>query len=147
MDCSSSRHCRTGLSAYVIIEEYVEKIIDHRHKGQEVPVLIVLSAKNEDRLSEVAKNLHAYLTVYPDPATVNLLDLAYTLQIGREAMESRLALVVDNFEELVQGLDKYLNSKQENKALEFSKPIFLGNPEKDNAELKLSFPGKQEKLY
>ena len=37
----------------------------------------------------------------------SLADVAYTLQVGREAMESRLAMLVRNLDELIRGLTHY----------------------------------------
>jgi acyl transferase domain-containing protein len=44
---------------------------------------------------------------------MRLLDLAYTLQVGREAMEERLALQVHSLVELEEKLRKYLQDPQE----------------------------------
>ena len=42
-----------------------------------------------------------------------LLDLAYTLQVGREAMEERLALQVSSFTDLMEKLGRYVQDPQE----------------------------------
>ena len=42
---------------------------------------------------------------------LNLDDLAYTLQVGRQAMEERLALVVSSLEELLEKLTEYCQGK------------------------------------
>jgi hypothetical protein len=41
----------------------------------------------------------------PEPPPVRLEELAYTLQVGREAMEERAAFVVQSFAELVSALE------------------------------------------
>ena len=110
-----------GSNAHVIIEEYVQKGSGLENKG---PYLIVISAKNEDRLKEVAKNLFTYLTVnreshsaelpslaLREPETVNLGDLAYTLQVGREAMEERLAMIVQSARELEGKLKNFMDGQ------------------------------------
>ncbi len=38
---------------------------------------------------------------------LSLPDVAYTLQVGRKAMEARLAIVVNNQEQLVRKLKEY----------------------------------------
>ncbi|MCB0214490.1 MAG: hypothetical protein KDJ52_34440, partial [Anaerolineae bacterium] len=43
------------------------------------------------------------------PSAPSLAGLAYTLQVGREAMDSRLALVVSSVEELIARLSRYLS--------------------------------------
>ena len=162
-----------GSNAHVVLEEYVEKDANHnvgadvrvgertaqieeyslqktaksgvlkpeiKNKG---PYLIVLSAKNEDRLLAMAKNLHRYVqnqilnpkseaeqgeTGEPlgsqqskseqslrdgrrQLSILNLNDLAYTLQVGREAMEERLAIIVRSAEELRLKLKGYLEGQ------------------------------------
>ena len=61
--------------------------------------LIVLSAKNDDRLEAYMQSMHAYL----EHADVELVDLAYTLQIGRDEMPARLALLLPGHHRSVPG--------------------------------------------
>ncbi|MEO3712424.1 amino acid adenylation domain-containing protein, partial [Roseateles flavus] len=70
-------------------------------------VLVPLSAKNPDRLKAQASQLLAFLA--QEPAELPALDrLAYTLQVGREAMASRVAFVVDSHLALAQALDAFV---------------------------------------
>ncbi|HEX4713851.1 MAG TPA: type I polyketide synthase, partial [Ktedonobacteraceae bacterium] len=83
-----------GSNAHLIVEEYVAP-------AREVtairgPVAVVLSARSEERLQVHVQQLLAYL----DEHEVNLVDLAYTLQVGREALGMRLAVVVNSVEAL-----------------------------------------------
>jgi polyketide synthase PksN len=66
--------------------------------------LIALSAKNEDRLKAYAQSIREYL----DKNEVDLADLAYTLQVGRDEMPERLALVASSAEDLKQKLEEIL---------------------------------------
>ncbi len=63
-------------------------------------MLIVLSAKDKNRLIERASDLVAYLIAGTtgEANRPRLLDIAYTLQIGREPMEERLAFLADSLE-------------------------------------------------
>ena len=97
-----------GANAHVVIEEYVdgEKIGSTRPKIEDKePYLIVLSAKNKDRLKEAAKNLYNYL----NNQIMNLTEVAYTLQVGREAMEERISFIITNKAELKAELTDYLD--------------------------------------
>ncbi|WP_438036429.1 SDR family NAD(P)-dependent oxidoreductase [Sorangium sp. So ce204] len=47
------------------------------------------------------------------PANVDLAELAYTLQVGREAMRERLALVVSDLGDLVAKLDEYIQGRRD----------------------------------
>ncbi|MEM6602214.1 MAG: beta-ketoacyl synthase N-terminal-like domain-containing protein, partial [Verrucomicrobiota bacterium] len=83
-----------GANAHVVIEEYQE-VVGNRNEEfrMEGPFIIPLSAKNEERLEEVVQNLVKYLNDPLKSEQLRLPDLAYTLQIGRESMETRLAMV------------------------------------------------------
>lgn len=97
-----------GSNAHIIIEEY-EAPVKQAISSQE-PAVILLSAKNGERLTEYAERLLAFLqkkhTDKPD-----LFDVAYTLQAGREAMDERLALIADSLKELEDKLRSYLKMK------------------------------------
>ncbi|MBT5817190.1 MAG: SDR family NAD(P)-dependent oxidoreductase, partial [Proteobacteria bacterium] len=67
------------------------------------PMIIPLSAKNEQALKE------AIVKLRPLVETVSLADLAYTLQIGRDAMRHRLAFVVSQTAQLSRQMDAFLN--------------------------------------
>ena len=102
-----------GANAHMILEEYEEEAFSVQRSAFRVePQLIVLSAKNEDRLKAYVEEIVRFLdsTLNSERLTLNLPDLAYTLQIGREAMEERLAAVVSSPAELVQVLSDYLRN-------------------------------------
>ncbi|MCR8978417.1 SDR family NAD(P)-dependent oxidoreductase [Brevibacillus laterosporus] len=102
-----------GSNAHLIIEEYVQE-----HQTQEQwrvdadnPAIIVLSAKNKDRLKEQAQRLVASIKDLRITDT-ELANVAYTLQIGREAFEERLALVISSVQELECKLLEYVRGKE-----------------------------------
>ena len=83
-----------GANAHIVLEEYIAA--PRSPVAGQQPQLIVLSAKNEERLQAYAGAISAYLQKQ-SPA---LADLAYTLQVGRDEMPERLALVVSSTAEL-----------------------------------------------
>ncbi|MED1663358.1 SDR family NAD(P)-dependent oxidoreductase [Brevibacillus laterosporus] len=102
-----------GANAHILIEEYMEdnQELTSLEITQQNPAIFVLSAKNEERLFEQAKKLlHAIQK--QSFSNENLADMAYTLQVGREAMEERLALIVSSLDELEQKLQQFLYGKQ-----------------------------------
>ncbi len=102
-----------GSNAHLVVEEYREQDqLQTKDKEFAEPAAIVLSAKNEARLQERAEQLIAFLEEL-GPDGVALHDLAYTLQIGREEMEERLALVAGTIPELVEKLKGFLEGKEE----------------------------------
>ncbi|TMC18339.1 MAG: hypothetical protein E6J34_17465, partial [Chloroflexi bacterium] len=102
-----------GANAHVVLEEYVPKPMEYPSESiVRRPVLIVLSARNEDRLYEQVRQLLTWIQAEMHKTRFLLDDLAYTLQVGREAMEERLALQVSSFAELEEKLGKYLQEPQ-----------------------------------
>ena len=100
-----------GVNAHVVIEEYVASSSSSRgviEVSSRRPALVVLSGRTEDRLKERARQLVAALGSRPDG---ELADIAYTLQVGREAMEVRLGLVVGSVAELRSRLESYLSGE------------------------------------
>ncbi|MBY0573448.1 MAG: polyketide synthase dehydratase domain-containing protein, partial [Undibacterium sp.] len=109
-----------GVNAHVILEEYVPAAVASTVASgvastvapvaPPAPALVVLSARNVDRLQEQVQLLLKTLNHNLD-ASMTLADLAFTLQVGREAMEERLAMVVDSFEELRDKLTDFANGQ------------------------------------
>ncbi|MCB0208007.1 MAG: methyltransferase [Anaerolineae bacterium] len=98
-----------GANAHVVVEEYHPS--GSRSRGQqskEGANLIVLSAKNEARLKAYAQKMLDFLAMDPPDS---LAELAYTLQVGREAMEHRLALVVADIAALRKKLEAFIAGK------------------------------------
>jgi 3-oxoacyl-(acyl-carrier-protein) synthase/SAM-dependent methyltransferase/acyl carrier protein len=99
-----------GVNAHVVVEEYVPRagtvrpLIAVNHAR---PALVVLSAKNEERLRERAEQLVTAIEATP-LRDADLANMAYTLQVGREAMESRLALSAVSMADVVTKLKGYL---------------------------------------
>ncbi|MCW5584465.1 MAG: type I polyketide synthase, partial [Gammaproteobacteria bacterium] len=96
-----------GTNAYLILEEYIEPA--REETKLEGSTLVLLSAKNVERLTDYAQQLLQFVEDHPN---INLADLAYTLQVGREAMEERLGIIVTSTGELQNKLKKYLDGDQ-----------------------------------
>jgi amino acid adenylation domain-containing protein len=101
-----------GSNAHAIIEEYdagpgAESTVKE-------PQLIVLSARDADRLREVAARWRDFARQNP---AVSLTEAAYTLQMGREAMAERLAFVAVSFAEVAATLQTFLDGGKDSRAL------------------------------
>jgi thioesterase domain-containing protein/3-oxoacyl-(acyl-carrier-protein) synthase/acyl carrier protein/enoyl-[acyl-carrier-protein] reductase (NADH) len=120
-----------GVNAHLVLEEFVSNDYDKRYSinQSESKQIICFSAKNMERLQASIRQAKKYLDNYNE---FLLKDLAYTLQVGREEMEVRFAMVVCNKEELNRGINKYLNSVEHKCEMEDEIPIFIGNAT-DNA--------------
>ncbi len=95
-----------GANACLVVEEYTATAFQaHGSDSGHGPQVVVLSAKSSDRLKALARNLREHVEQRPALA---LVDVAHTLQCGREAMSFRLAMVVDSREQLIEALAAYL---------------------------------------
>lgn len=99
-----------GMNAHAIYEDYRERggaVVD----GPAGPALVPLSARSEERLRVAARGLLAFLkakpSTTPEADARYLVDLAYTLQTGRKAMEHRVVFVVSDLGELLRKLDAF----------------------------------------
>jgi polyketide synthase PksN len=99
-----------GTNAHVVIEEYKDQERSPIKITAQNPAIIVLSAKNEDRLKEYAKQLLAAIQENQFTES-DLGDMAYTLQVGREAMEERLAVMVTSIRELEDKLTGFVEGR------------------------------------
>lgn len=111
-----------GTNAHLVIEEYNKK-----RKGTNInePQLVIFSAKNRERLIQIVNNMDNYLKTTTD--NILLSDIAYTLQIGREAMEERLAIVAESKDDLRVKLKTFLNNSQEDTVFSARVKTILGN--------------------
>ncbi|MGP3133124.1 SDR family NAD(P)-dependent oxidoreductase [Serratia nematodiphila] len=100
-----------GVNAHVILEEYVSEQDNKSLPECAEPVVLVLSARNEERLRLRAQQLCQVMR----EGAVDLRALAYTLQVGRDAMKARLAIVVNSQDEAIQKLLSFVsNGRDEN---------------------------------
>ncbi|MGN4848975.1 amino acid adenylation domain-containing protein [Bacillus cereus group sp. MYBK134-1] len=97
-----------GLNAHLIIEDYNEE--PSIHPCIEGPKLFILSAKNQESLRQYALRLKRYVEEkgnYKDPSFFE--NLAFTMQVGREGMKERLAVIADNRNDLMIKLHDFIS--------------------------------------
>ena len=93
----------------------LQTMLEERYRC-ELPATL---STTEDSTESVARHLSSLASVIPDSDhkaqsllhASSLANIAYTLQIGRETMESRLAFVAHSVTELAQKLTAYLENK------------------------------------
>ncbi|MEU0843707.1 SDR family NAD(P)-dependent oxidoreductase [Streptomyces sp. NPDC005962] len=96
-----------GSNAHVILEEYVTEQPPATGGGADgAEHIVVLSARTPEQLHISAARLATFL----DTEDVRLADLAFTLQVGREAMKERLAVVASSVAELRLALRAFADS-------------------------------------
>lgn len=102
-----------GANVHLIVGEHQEPI--NSSLTLNIPYLFVLSAQNEERLQAYAQKMYDYLTRYPHTQDAHWLHQAcYTLQVGREAMSARLAILANTREELLHALTSYQQQRADN---------------------------------
>lgn len=88
-----------GTNAHVILEEAPALEESSTSRPWQ---LLLLSAKTESALKSAAANLTNYLKQYPD---INLPDVAYTLQCGRQTFEHKRTVVCRDITEAIAKLE------------------------------------------
>lgn len=107
-----------GANAHIIIEEYVPKkqkcppVMEVSQKT----IMIVVSAKNEKQLREKSQCLVDAIKECSFSDT-DLTSIAYTLQVGRDAMEERLAFKAESIREVVEKLNAFLSNQEKSEGL------------------------------
>ncbi|MBF0395461.1 MAG: SDR family NAD(P)-dependent oxidoreductase, partial [Desulfobacterales bacterium] len=125
-----------GANAHLIIEEYENK--RKTLKKDISQSLIILSAKNEERLKKYVENILGFIK---KEKSVNIEDIAYTLQIGREHMDARIAVMANNINELEIKLKDYLSGNLNNDLNETAKLWLKGS----DVDFKLLYPNELPK--
>ena len=113
-----------GFYAGAIVEEYIDqndaRRSVHFSAGRPRPQVIVLSADDKGDLTVKLNQLSEHLKGNPQ---VSMDDLAYTLQIGREAMSYRWATVATGYDDL---LDTLADPFQELRPEKTKNGVFFG---------------------
>ncbi|UJF34760.1 PfaD family polyunsaturated fatty acid/polyketide biosynthesis protein [Paenibacillus hexagrammi] len=98
----------SGTNAHIVIEEYLQEntscAVPNGVKPAQPP-LFVLSAASKEQLKAYAQSIKDFVEMNK---SVSLHDVAYTLQVGRLAMDYRLALLINSREELLKALESYM---------------------------------------
>lgn len=97
----------TGTNGHLILEEH--RSVRGAEQTKTGPSVVVLSARDGVRLRESAANLAAFLREH---SHLRLVDVAFTLQVGREGMEERLAFVATSLGDAVAKLDAFLGAER-----------------------------------
>lgn len=118
-----------GSNAHVILQEYIDGTEREVHSKEE-NTIIVLSAKTEEQLRTKASQLVSMLK-RDEGKNLKLSDISYTLQVGREQMDYRLAIATHNRETLIEELNNYVSQRKNNSSL------FVGNMENVKNSLNL----------
>ncbi|MDR3478494.1 MAG: beta-ketoacyl synthase N-terminal-like domain-containing protein [Gammaproteobacteria bacterium] len=104
-----------GTNVHLIVDEYIPPVAENNI----VPAgtfLFILSALNADRLQAYANEMQAFLSkenaisASESAMRKRLNEITYMLQMGREPMTARLAIVTTSFADLIEKLQSYIDA-------------------------------------
>lgn len=110
-----------GTNAHVILEEAPDEQPSQDSRQWQ---LLALSARTNTALDEAAANLAAHLRMNP---ALNVADVAYTLQVGRESLEHRKFAVCHDLPEAISAIE--------------SGNLLYGTPAFNDNHIVFMFPG------
>ncbi len=99
----------SGTNAHIVLEEY-QNSDEKRLPESNVEELILLSAKTDYSLKSQVFQIMNYLITSKEA----LRDIAYTLQVGRDYMKERLAVVGTSKKDIIDQLNRFLNTIESN---------------------------------
>ena len=99
----------SGTNAHLVIEEYPTPVEQPMPFGEQMPFVAPLSAKTAEQLRQRSKDLLEFIRAAE--RSIDLAAVAYTLQVGREAMDERVGFVVRSADELTDKLEAYVRGE------------------------------------
>jgi acyl transferase domain-containing protein/acyl carrier protein len=113
----------SGTNAHLVVEEYAPPLEQAVWSGENASFIVPLSARTAEQLEEKARDLLKFIRASqqrgqpaeqstPSSNPIDLAAMAYTLQVGRDAMEERLGFVVSSVGQLAEKLSAYLNGEE-----------------------------------
>lgn len=98
-----------GVNAHIVVEEYEKQQTSNKYRNNKV-LTFLFSARNKAVLDEM---VNSYIDYFSSHKTIDLTDTSYTLQVGREHFNHRLAIIAGTIDELILKLDKYMQGDVE----------------------------------
>ncbi|KYF88599.1 hypothetical protein BE20_22560 [Sorangium cellulosum] len=113
-----------GANAHIIVEEHVPEERAEQREHAASPQLLPLSAATEERLLAYAQRVLSFLARArsSDEPLPPLAEIAYTLQVGREQQDKRLAIVATDIEQWEDRLARFVAGERAVPGL------YLGSP-------------------
>jgi acyl transferase domain-containing protein len=104
----------SGTNAHMVIGEYPPPAEVERPAAvvtQNTKTIVPLSARTAEQLDRKARDLLDFLHEH-EAQSIDLFEMAYTLQVGREAMDERLGILALSVEQLAEKLEAYVNGER-----------------------------------
>ncbi|GIP58449.1 non-ribosomal peptide synthetase [Paenibacillus woosongensis] len=100
--CGVSSFGFSGTNCHVVMEEYVDPLLQTTARNNEQSYIFAVSAKNEASLQELVHRYVSHLAMAPHQ---NIADICYTAAAGRAHLEHRIAFICATREELSRKLE------------------------------------------
>jgi len=104
----------SGTNCHVVVAEY-EAPNEVRPPvsvmTQDSNLIVPLSARTTEQLKQKARDLLDF--IHQEESSLDLIEVAYTLQVAREAMKVRLGFMVSSLEDLAEKLKAYIEDVQD----------------------------------
>ncbi len=115
----------SGVNVHIVLDEYIDESIAIQKSETRSKQLFVLSAKNTLRLNDYISQFIHFLS----NSELSFEDIAYSSQVGRKAMEERVAIVATSTSELLAKLKKISDGRLIQKPDLLDENIYYGNAE------------------
>ncbi|HEY1110123.1 MAG TPA: SDR family NAD(P)-dependent oxidoreductase, partial [Opitutaceae bacterium] len=102
-----------GANAHLVVEEFAVAARDAARASVGERHLLVLSAMTRERLVEAARTWRKWIADTEAARLPSLADAAFTLQVGREAFDERLAFTAADWSEVDARLAAFLEDRKE----------------------------------
>jgi acyl transferase domain-containing protein len=103
----------SGTNAHMVIGEYTPPAEAQGPVAvmtQNAKAIVPLSARTAEQLEQKSRDLLDFIR--RDGRSIDLVEMAYTLQVGREAMDQRLGVLASSVEQLAEKLEAYINGER-----------------------------------
>lgn len=94
-----------GSNSHIIIEESDRSLTSGDNEDFKI---IILSAKSDEQLASAIKKLYRFVV---NTSHINIEEIAYTLQMGREDFDYRIAIVAKNITDIKTAIEAWLDNK------------------------------------
>ncbi|WP_304944394.1 beta-ketoacyl synthase N-terminal-like domain-containing protein, partial [Vallitalea guaymasensis] len=123
----------SGTNCHIVLEEPPK--IEYEEMIEDTPTLFVISAKYQEGLKILAKNLVQWLCSNEEK---NLYDVLYTLATGRGHYNYRVGFRVNSINELISSLEAYLNGDDDHYRIHQGKYAIVSENKKVRQDFELT---------